>query len=133
MKFLAVLFFALINLSANAQQPKTSLVCSGKYHNFAEGIRDAQVTGDVIHILANKVQVGIIGFSYSNGELLDYKIISSTDSKITFRHSVNEQKIYLGVLNRYSGEVSFTQIDSRNPNQIEQMFSGICVTSKRKF
>ncbi len=133
MKFFLLLFFSLIGLNVNAQESKTSLVCSGKYHNFSQGIRDAEVTGDVIHILKNVVQVGIIGFSYNNGELLNYKIISSTDSKITFRHSADEQRISLGVLNRYSGEVSFTQIDSKNPNKIEQMFTGICSVSKRKF
>jgi hypothetical protein len=130
---LIVLSITLFSFHVQSEETKTTLVCSGQYFNFPQNIRDVDIKSSVIQILKSTVKVGILGFSYSSSELSDYKLISTTDSTVTFRYSKDEKKIYLGTLNRYSGEIGLTQIDSSNPNQIEQMFTGKCLPSKKIF
>ncbi len=129
----STIIFLFLSETVYSQESQTTLVCTGKYYNFPENIRDVDVNGSLIHITKNLVKVGIVGFSYSNGDTLDYKITSNTDSHIRFRFSNEQKKVYLGNLNRYSGEVSLTLVDPNTPNQIEQMFNGKCVPSRKLF
>lgn len=133
-KYLIVLSITLFSFNVHSEETKTTLLCSGQYFNYPQNIRDVDIKSSVIQILKSTVKVGILGFSYSSNELSDYKLISSTDSKIIFRYSLDEKKIYLGTLNRYSGEIGLTQIDASNPNKLEQMFTGKCEkVNERKF
>jgi hypothetical protein len=131
-KYFNLLFFSMILVSpcVFSQEIKTSLVCSGKYNNYTQNIRDVDDNGGIIYIQGSIVKVGIFGFSYSNGDLLDYKILSSTDSKITFKYS-GKENTYFGSLNRYTGEITLSETTSSN--QFSQLYKGKCVLSKKMF
>ena len=131
MKMIIFLLFTIGLSSTNvfSQENSTSLVCTGKYNNYKQNIRDVDVTGGVIQLQPSTVRVGIMGFSYSNGELLDYKILSSSESKISFQHSDKGLK-YFGVLNRYSGDVDLSE---SYDNKFIQIFKGKCTPAKRMF
>jgi hypothetical protein len=130
---LIVLSVTLYSLHVQSEETYTTLVCSGQYFNYPQNIRDVDIKSSVIQIYKSVVKVGIVGFSYSSNELSDYKLISTTDSTVRFRYSKDEKIIYYGTLNRYSGEIGLTQIDSLNPNKIEQLFTGKCLPSKKIF
>jgi hypothetical protein len=113
-----------------SQETTTSLVCSGKYHNFSQNIRDVDINGSVIQLQQSIVKVGVPGFSYSNGELLDYKVLTSSESKISFQYLSDKGIKYFGVINRYTGEVDMTELYDK---KMVQMFKGKCSPSKRLF
>jgi hypothetical protein len=131
MKLITISLLTAILISTNvfSQENTTSLVCTGKYNNYKQNFRDVDVTGGVIQLQSNNVKVGIIGFSYSNGDFLDYKILSTSESKISFQHSDKGLK-YFGVLNRYSGEVDLSE---SYDNKFVQIFKGKCTLGKKMF
>ncbi|BDW12052.1 hypothetical protein PSHI8_21360 [Polynucleobacter sp. SHI8] len=129
-----IIFFSFISVYGYSEEITTNLVCSGTYDNFTKNIRNVNVNGTMISINKSTVKVELVGFSsYSSGNQFNYKVLSTSDSKITFRYSDDEKIIFSGLVNRFSGEINLTQIDSSNPNQIEQLFIGKCVVSKKLF
>ena len=128
-----LLSLGLFSSSVFSQESTTSLICSGRYDNYSNNIRDVDINDGVIQIQKTTIKVGILGFSYSNGEPLNYKILNTSDSKISFQYLPENGNTMFGVLNRYSGDISLTQLSKSNSTQMEQIFKGKCVSSKKLF
>jgi hypothetical protein len=127
-----IIFFSFISVYGYSQETNTTLVCSGKYSNYSQNLNGIDVNSDVITFNKSIVRVEVFGFS--NGDSLDYKVLKYSDSKITFRYTFDDKKIYFGSLNRYSGELNLSQPDNpENPTKMEQLFVGKCMVSKKRF
>jgi hypothetical protein len=127
-----LIFLFLVSTNVFSQEQITPLICSGRYDDFSQNIRNVEEKGSPIYIDKTTVKVHIPGFSYNNGDPIEFKIRSMTDSKITFIYYTPNNKVFFGSLNRYTGELGLNSSD-KDTNQISQMFSGMCVTKKKLF
>ena len=116
-----------------SQEEPMTLICSGRYDDFAQNIRNVEEKGSPIYIGKTTVKVHITGFTYNNGDPIEFKIKSKTDSKISFLYIHQDKSVFYGTLNRYTGEIGLNVTDGNNPNKISQMFTGICVAKKKLF
>jgi hypothetical protein len=132
-KIVGLILLTLVSFNSWSQEFPITLICSGRYDDFIRNIRNVEERGAPIYISKTTVKVHVTGFTYKDGDPLEFKIKSITDSKISFLFLSPDSKSYFGSLNRYTGDIGISVTDLNNSNQISQIFSGNCIASKRRF
>ena len=126
---LAVLLFAAIS-GAWAQQGITRLQCDGTFSDYIKNIQNVESRGGYVEIRRDSIKVvEIIGFAET------YSIVSTSEASICF--ALPSDKLLLGCLNRFSGELSMnrqrTTPQSGDFGRFEKIWTGVCRPAKPLF
>lgn len=129
MKYLLIPILLALSPSLYAKGPVNFLVCKGHFSSYSEPIiRDLPASG-IVELHEKSLRLFDFVFFGGGSEGLTYSVTHKSETIIQFRLSAN--KTIEGVLNRYTGTIKMSVM--RTPNQLGELFDGVCEVGKQLF
>lgn len=129
MKYLLIPILLALSPSLYAKEPMNFLVCKGHFSSYGEpNVRDLPDSG-IVEL--DEKSLRLFDFVVFGGgtEGLTYSVTHKSETFIVFRLSAN--KTVEGILNRYTGTIKMSVM--RTPNQLGELFDGVCEVGKQLF